>query len=139
MTRSACLPTAPSVGRVPDNGQQPSARVVSSESRKPFQRASIGFLDYFLCALLPSNDPTGEVIGRIQVRQKELFETRRFSHLSEIRRCVFYSHANNGAYFNGFGFTLNNRRVATKKSGTKKMAKTVAESIPPMVPVPIAF
>ena len=42
-------------------------------------------------------------------------------------------------YFNGFGFTLNNRKVATKKSGTKKMAKTVAESMPPMVPVPIAF
>ena len=42
-------------------------------------------------------------------------------------------------YFNGFGFTLNNRKVATKKSGTKKMAKTVAESIPPMVPVPMAF
>ena len=38
-----------------------------------------------------------------------------------------------------FGFTLNNRKVATKKSGTKKMAKTVAESMPPMVPVPIAF
>jgi hypothetical protein len=35
-------------------------------------------------------------------------------------------------YYNGFGFTLNNRKVATKKSGTKKMAKTVAESIPPM-------
>ena len=42
-------------------------------------------------------------------------------------------------YFNGFGFTLNNRKVATKKSGTKKIAKTVAESMPPMVPVPIAF
>jgi hypothetical protein len=40
---------------------------------------------------------------------------------------------------NVFGFTPNNRKVATKKSGTKKMAKTVAESIPPMVPVPIAF
>ena len=38
-----------------------------------------------------------------------------------------------------FGFTLNNRNVATKKSGTKKMARTVAESMPPMVPVPIAF
>ena len=42
-------------------------------------------------------------------------------------------------YYNVFGFTLNNRKVATKKSGTKKMAKTVAESIPPMVPVSIAF
>ena len=42
-------------------------------------------------------------------------------------------------YFDVFGFTLNNRKVATKKSGTKKMAKTVAESMPPMVPVPIAF
>ena len=60
-----------------------------------------------------------------------------FRRNSEV--CVFDSHPNNGAYFNGFGFTLNNRRVATKKSGTKKMAKTVAESMPPMVPVPIAF
>ena len=38
-----------------------------------------------------------------------------------------------------FGFTLKNRNVAMKNSGTKKMARTVAESMPPMVPVPIAF
>jgi hypothetical protein len=48
-----------------DNGQQPSPWVVSSESRNPFQRASIGFLDNVLCVLISSDDPTSEAIGSI--------------------------------------------------------------------------
>ena len=47
--------------------------------------------------------------------------------------------ADQSSLFNVLGFTLNNRNVATKNSGTKKMARTVAESMPPIVPVPIAF
>jgi hypothetical protein len=35
----------PAVGSVTDNSQQPSPRIVSSECRKPFQNASIRFLD----------------------------------------------------------------------------------------------
>jgi hypothetical protein len=48
-----------------DNGQQPSPRVFSWEPGKPFQRASIRFLDNVLGVLIPSDDPTGKAIGRI--------------------------------------------------------------------------
>src|ERR1700720_2729484 len=66
----------PTVSGVPDNCQQPGSRINTAESGEIFQCASIGFLHYILRILVAFNYPACKIIGRIQMTEKKLFETR---------------------------------------------------------------
>src|SRR6516164_411059 len=72
------------VSGVPDNCQQPGSRINTAESGEIFQRASVGFLHYIMRILVAFNYPACKIIGRIQMMEKKLFETRQLlSHSNE--------------------------------------------------------
>src|SRR6478672_11769090 len=75
----------PTVSGVPDNCQQPGSRINTAESGEIFQCASIGFLHYILRILVAFNYPACKIIGRIQMMEKKLFETRQLLSHSNKR------------------------------------------------------